>query len=173
MAKKKAPKKKMVKKATRKTAPRKAIPKKKAAPKKAARKAVAKKTAAKKQTAPRKVAAKKPAPKAVAPKKTAPKKPPTSAPRPRAPRQKLELDQNQRGLGSAAAGQSGDLQGLRRKAEDDSESVEELVQEGQSWEAAALSGVEDADGEPREVHTHEVREDDVPEEYLDDDRERE
>src|SRR4029434_4607055 len=40
-----------------------------------------------------------------------------------------------RGGGSGAAGQSGDLQGLSRRAVVDSESVEELVQEGQFREA--------------------------------------
>ena len=37
-----------------------------------------------------------------------------------------------RGTGSAAAGQSGALQGLRRRPEGTSESVEELVEEGQA-----------------------------------------
>jgi hypothetical protein len=52
----------------------------------------------------------------------------------------------------------------------DSESVEELVEEGQAYEADAISGVEEAlDPDQGEVHTHEVPEDDVPEEYLDED----
>src|SRR5215468_6197373 len=42
---------------------------------------------------------------------------------------------------SASAGPSGDAQGLSRKAVVDSESVEELVDEGQAREAAAISGV--------------------------------
>ena len=64
--------------------------------------------------------------------------------------------------------QSGDLQGLSRAEEADSESVEELLEEGNPLEAAAVSGVEEADdAEGREVHTHEVPEDDVPEEYFD------
>jgi hypothetical protein len=46
--------------------------------------------------------------------------------------------------------------------------VEELVEEGQAREAAAISGVEDApDPDQAEVRTSEVPEDDVPEEYLD------
>ncbi len=50
-------------------------------------------------------------------------------------------------------------------------SVEELVEEGQSFEAEAISGVEDApDPDVAEVHTREVPEDDVPAEYLDSDR---
>lgn len=74
------------------------------------------------------------------------------------------------GKGSRAAGQSGDLQGLSRKAVVDSESVEELLEEGQTIEAAAISGVEDAlDPDQAELHTRQVPEDDVPEEYTEDD----
>jgi hypothetical protein len=65
-------------------------------------------------------------------------------------------------------GQSGDLQGISRAEQDDSESVEELVEEGNLWEAGAVSGVEAADNENQsEVRTHELPEDDVPEEYWD------
>lgn len=66
--------------------------------------------------------------------------------------------------------QSGDLQGLSRAEQADSESVDELVEEGNLFEAGAVAGVEEADNaDEREVHTHEVPEDDVPEEYLDKD----
>lgn len=59
---------------------------------------------------------------------------------------------------------------MSRVAGADSESVEELVGEGNAFEADAVSGVEAADdAEGKEVHTHEVPEDDVPEEYLDKD----
>ena len=69
-----------------------------------------------------------------------------------------------------AARQSGDLEGLSRAEQADSESVDELVEEGNVFEAGAVAGVEEADDEDnREVHTHEVPEDDVPEEYLDKD----
>lgn len=75
---------------------------------------------------------------------------------------------NRRGLGSTSGGQSGDTQGLSRKEASDSESVEELTEEGQSFEAEAVSGVEDAkDPDQGEVATTEVREDDVPPEYND------
>jgi len=76
-----------------------------------------------------------------------------------------------RGTGPDSAGQSGDTQGLSDVAEAGPESVEELVEEGQSFEADVISGVEDADGDPAEleVHTKQVPEDDVPEEYLDQD----
>ena len=73
-----------------------------------------------------------------------------------------------RGIGFASAGQSGDVQGLSRRALVDSESVEELLEEGQAREAAAIAGVEDApDPDEAEVHTRQVPEDDVPEEYTD------
>ena len=66
--------------------------------------------------------------------------------------------------------QSGDLQGLSRRERADSESVDELLEEGNAFEADAVSGVEEADNtDEREVHTHEVPEDDVPGEYLDKD----
>ena len=85
------------------------------------------------------------------------------------PENRLDLPENRRDTGPDSAGQSGDQQGLADVAEANSESVEELADEGQAWEAAAVSGVEDAedaDGNPREVRTHEVPEDDVPEEYT-------
>ena len=63
-------------------------------------------------------------------------------------------------------GQSGDTQGLSDIAEAGPLSVRELVEEGQSFEAEAISGVEDSpDADIAEVHTHEVPEDDVPFEY--------
>jgi hypothetical protein len=52
----------------------------------------------------------------------------------------------------------------------DSESVGELLEEGNAFEAEAVTGVEDAENtDEKEVRTHEVPEDDVPEEYLDKD----
>ena len=64
--------------------------------------------------------------------------------------------------------QSGDLQGLSRAEQADSESVEELVEEGNIAEAGAVAGVEESDNaEGKEVRTRELPEDDVPEEYLD------
>jgi len=71
------------------------------------------------------------------------------------------------GLGPGSAGQSGDTQGLSDVAEAGSESVAELVEDGQSFEAEVIGGVEDApDPDVAEVHTKEVPEDDVPSEYL-------
>lgn len=71
-------------------------------------------------------------------------------------------------MGPASAGQSGDTQQLSRREDVDSESVEGLEEEGQYFEAEAVSGVENAkDPDQGEVTTSEVPEDDVPPEYLD------
>jgi hypothetical protein len=68
------------------------------------------------------------------------------------------------------ARQSEDLKGASRAEQADSESVDELVEEGNLFEAGAVAGVEEADeSDEKEVHTHEFPEDDVPEEYLDED----
>jgi len=62
------------------------------------------------------------------------------------------------------------VQGLSERALADSESVEELIEEGQAREASAISGVEEAlDPDQAEVRTREVPADDVPEEYTDED----
>lgn len=75
--------------------------------------------------------------------------------------------------GPDSAGQSGDLQGISNLEDAEAESVEELMEEGNSFEAGVVEGVEDApDADVAEVTTREVLEDDVPEEYLDDDRPR-
>jgi len=72
---------------------------------------------------------------------------------------------------SDPTGQAGDLQGLPDVEEADSESVRELVEEGQSFEGELVDAVENApDPDVAEVRTREVPEDDVPEEYLTDDR---
>jgi len=64
--------------------------------------------------------------------------------------------------------QIGDLQGISLEDRADSESVGELLEEGQTLEAEAVKGIEDAlDADQGEVRTHEVPEDDVPGEYLD------
>jgi hypothetical protein len=69
-------------------------------------------------------------------------------------------------LGPDSAGQSGDLQGLSDTADSGSESVEELVEEGNAFEADVVDGIENAkDPDVSEVTTREVPEDDVPEEY--------
>lgn len=74
------------------------------------------------------------------------------------------------GLSARSGGQSGDLQGLSDIEGADSESVNELLEEGNAFEAEVVKGVQDAgNAEEGEVRTHEVPEDDVPEEYLEKD----
>jgi hypothetical protein len=142
--------------------------KKKAKAKKA--KVSAKSGAKKKKPVAKKVVAK--AQQRIAAKaKPAAKKP---AARPRSKGKTYDFEQPQlaptRRDASERAGQSGDLQGLSDVEEADSESVDELLEEGQSFEAEAVSGVENApDADRGPVRTHEVPEDDVPEEYLDKD----
>jgi len=68
---------------------------------------------------------------------------------------------------SSRTDQSGDLQGLNEAEEADSESVRELVEEGQPFEAELIDAVENSpDPDVAEVTTREVPEDDVPPEYL-------
>jgi len=75
------------------------------------------------------------------------------------------------GLAARSGGQSGDLQGLSNLAAANSESVDELLEEGNAFEAEVVKGVQDAgDADEGEVHTHEVPEDDVPGEYRDKDK---
>jgi hypothetical protein len=72
--------------------------------------------------------------------------------------------------GERSGEQSGDLQGLSDVESADSESVDELIEEGNAFEAGVVSGVEDAgDRDEQSVRTREVPEDDVPGEYLDED----
>ena len=69
--------------------------------------------------------------------------------------------------GPASAGQSGDTQGLYNPEDSNSESVLELLEEGQSFEASVVSGIENVPpADESEVRTKQVAEDDVPEEYL-------
>jgi hypothetical protein len=63
-----------------------------------------------------------------------------------------------------------DSQGLSTAETADSESVGELIDEGNTFEAGVVEGVEEADNaDEQEVRTREFPEDDVPEEYLDKD----
>ena len=64
---------------------------------------------------------------------------------------------NQDELGSNSAGQSGDTQQISDVPAADSESVQELLEEGNTFEADAVSGVENAeDPDVSEVTTHQV-----------------
>jgi hypothetical protein len=75
--------------------------------------------------------------------------------------------QIRQGVGlSESGGQSGDIEGLSGVEEADSESVRELAEEGQDYEAEVVDAIENAaDPDVSEVKTREVPEDDVPEEY--------
>jgi N utilization substance protein A len=102
-------------------------------------------------------------------KKAARQKPGRKRPRGKANEAEL-VGYQPRGLGALTAGQSGDTQGISAGVRADSESVAELLEEGQTFEAEAIAGVENAlDPDQAEVVTHQFPEDDVPEEY----RERE
>jgi hypothetical protein len=77
-----------------------------------------------------------------------------------------------RRAGTAAAGAGGgDFGGVSVVEGAGSESADELLEEGQTFEAGIVSGVENApDPDQGEVRTREVPQDDVPEEYDDKDR---
>jgi len=64
------------------------------------------------------------------------------------PIDELEIDSEE--TVSDSGGQSGDDQGLPRIAEADVESVEELADTDQAYEAEAVEGVEDAGDHPEE-----------------------
>jgi hypothetical protein len=72
-----------------------------------------------------------------------------------------------KGLGSKSGGQSGALQGLSDVEGADSESVDELLEEGNAFEAEVVKGVEEAPGaDEGEVHTHQrPQEEDLPEDF--------
>lgn len=106
--------------------------------------------------------------KATARKKLASKsRKPAARRRPRNPQPtEKSVAQIRQGVGLSEGGQSGDLQGLSGVEDADSESVRELAEEGQDYEAGIVDGVENApDPDVSEVKTREVNEDDVPEEY--------
>ena len=61
-------------------------------------------------------------------------------------------------VGSDSAGQSGDSQGLSEIAGETDESVQELAETGQSYEAEVVEGLEDAADHPEKpARTHEER----------------
>lgn len=134
----------------------------------------AKKNANKRKAKSKKVLRKKTALKKMArPKRAAPRK--KAAPKKRRPRGKSQsvatVSFESKGLEAKSGSQSGDLQGLSNVASADSESVDELLEEGNAFEAEVVEGVENVpDADRGEVRTHEVQEDDVPDEYLDKDK---
>jgi hypothetical protein len=144
------------------------------ATKKKSKKSTKSKPASKKKAAARKPAPKKKAAKKLSAKKTTAnsrkKSRRAAGSRPRQSRGLQEAARDRETLESRSGELSGDLQGLSDAERADSESVDELVEEGNAFEADAVAGVEHADDEDeREVHTHEVPEDDVPEEYRNQD----
>jgi hypothetical protein len=123
----------------------------------------------------KKTLSKKAAPKKKArPKKAPPRK--KAAPKKRRARGKSQSTAaiaffEPKGLGARSGGQAGDLQGLSNAAGADSESVDELLEEGNAFEAEVVEGVQNVpDADQGEIRTHEVQEDDVPDEYLDKDQ---
>jgi hypothetical protein len=87
----------------------------------------------------------------------------------RTKRQTLDSELSRVGRVRTASGDA-DSQGLSDVESADSESVGELIDEGNTFEAGVVSGVERADdADEKEVRTREFPEDDVPEEYLDKD----
>jgi hypothetical protein len=130
-----------------------------------------KKTHSRKLTSKKKLAKKVPVAKKTTAKKIAPKK---KALKKSTTRRKSQSEDSvvfePKGLGARSGGQSGDLQGLSNREGADSESVDELLEEGNAFEAEVVKGVEDVpDADEGEVRTHEVPEDDVPDEYLEKD----
>lgn len=148
------------KKTKKKTARKKSKPLKKA---KIAKNATAKKAAPQKRKL---VLAKRTVAKKLAPVKRSANKPRKRRIRGQADSAQLVAYENT-GRGARTGGQSGDTQGLSGVADAESESVKELLEEGQSYEAEIVEGVESApDADEGEVRTHEVPEDDVPNQYL-------
>jgi hypothetical protein len=125
----------------------------------------AKKKPAKKKSAPRKIAVKRSGTRGA-----------TGARRQTPDSSFPELQKTQLRRGSRevpALSGDADSQGLSETERADSESVSELLEEGNAFEAGVVRGVERAEDDDergvREVRTHEFPEDDVPEEYLDQD----
>jgi hypothetical protein len=130
------------------------------------------KRGAKKITAKAKSSRKKAAPKRKAARKPVARRRPIRETQALLGSQSVETLQLKRRAWEAAAGAGGgDFGGLSVVEGADSQSADELLEEGQTFEAGIVSGVENApDPDQGEVRTHEVPQDDVPEEYDDKDR---
>ena len=164
MVTKKEPKKKQTE--SKRTAGKKVAPMKRAVKKKLAKKRVTpKKKLAKKKAAPKKAEVKT----KVGGKKPTGGKTGVLKKQVRGKSQSLDtVAFALQGLGARAGGQSGDLQGLSNIQGADSESVDELLEQGNAFEAEVVKGVEDAgDADEGEVRTHELPQDDVSGEYPD------
>lgn len=164
MATKKKTKTKRNSKKTKQRSAKKSTLKKKTKAGKSPKKSVTKKRARKKATVKRRTAAIRTAPKKRKKKAVATEARPARSTETSQP---FIRDTRRSRLGEA----SGDSQGLSRRESADSESVDELLAEGNAFEAEVVQGVEEAgDDAESEVRTHEVSEDDIPEEYLDSDK---
>jgi hypothetical protein len=133
------------------------------------------KRGAKKVTAKEKLSAKKKAPKQKAARKPAARRRPARQTQVVVGSQSVETVQLKRRAHAAAAGEGGGgFGGVSVVEGANSEGPEELLEEGQTFEAGILSGVKNApDPDQGEVRTHEVPQDDVPEEPEEyDDKER-
>lgn len=127
---------------------------------------------AKKVKAKAKLSAKKKAPKRKAARKPVPARRPARQPQIVFGSRSVETVPLRRRERAAAAGAGGgDFGGASVAESVDSESADELLEEGQTFEAGIVSGVENApDPDQGEVRTREVPQDDVPEEYEEKDR---
>jgi hypothetical protein len=133
------------------------------------------KRGAKTNSAKAKLSAKKKAPKPKARKQKATR---TARKRPARQKQVLLGSQNvetvrlkPRARVAASGAGAGDFEGISAVESADSESPDELLEEGQAFEAGIVAGVQNApEPDQGEVRTREVPEDDVPEEYDDEDR---
>jgi len=130
------------------------------------------KSGAKKAAAKAKLSAKKKAPKRKAARKPASRQRPVRQAQIVFGSRSVETVPMKRRARTAAAGAGGgDFGGASVAESVDSESADELLEEGQTFEAGIVSGVENApDPDQGEVRTGEVPQDDVPEEYDDKDR---
>ena len=130
------------------------------------------KRGAKKVTAKAKLSPKKKAPKRKAARKPASRRKPARRTQVVLGSQSVEtVPLKRRARATAAGAGGGDFGGVSVVEGVDSESADELLEEGQTFEAGIVSGVENApDPDQGEVRTHEVPQDDVPEEYDDKDR---
>ncbi|HZC65552.1 MAG TPA: hypothetical protein VE545_03190 [Candidatus Dormibacteraeota bacterium] len=153
---------------------KKVVSKKSAKATKSSSKKVSKKTAAKKSAAPKKRLTTKPASKPTkqSASSLARKASKTRLPARRGKQENIEtVTFEPKGLGPRSGGQSGDLQGLSNRAGADSESVDELLEEGNAFEAEVVKGVEDVpDADEGEVRTRQFPVDDVPTEYDDEEQ---
>jgi hypothetical protein len=131
-------------------------------PRRGAKKTTAKAKLSKKKAAPKRKGARKPA---------ARRRPVREAQAVMGSQSVATVPLKRRARTAAAGAGGGDFGGVSMVEGADSESADELLEEGQTFEAGIVGGVENApDADQGEVRTQEVPQDDVPEEYDDKDR---